>query len=238
MVHALIIHTAFDFLALLLALCSGWLTYRWRFRHDLQQTAASINGLYFVCLSLGSITGAYFFGTLNLHISGVPGFGRSILGALAGAILMVELYKLLYGTKGSTGYIYIIPFCISVIIGRLGCFFSGLEDNTHGIPTGSSWGWDYGDRILRHPVQIYESLSMVAFVVFALITLKYSPNLIIKKGFYFCVGFYATQRFAWEFFKPYEPIIGQLNTFQYLCIAIVTYSVFMVRRETRVYRTA
>lgn len=230
MVNGIIFHTAFDMLAVLLAILSGWLVYRWKFQQALPQTTAKIGRGYFLFLSMGSITGAYIFGTLNLYVSGVPEVGRSILGAVFGATFMVELYKLRRGTSGSTGYVYIIPFTVSVIIGRIGCFLSGIHDHTHGIETNLPWGWDYDDQVLRHPVQLYESLSMVVFLLLTIVTLKCCHNVIVRYGFYMCVGFYAAQRFVWEFFKPYGDVIPPLNVFQVLCLVILLYSAFMVLR--------
>ncbi len=220
-----------------LAVLGGFLVYKWRFQDQLVRTAASVGSGYFLFLSLGSITGAFFFGTLNLYLIDLHEAGRSVLGALFGAILMVELYKLKRGTKGSTGYIYVVPFSICIAVGRLGCFFSGIEDQTAGVSTGLPWGHDFGDGILRHPVQLYESLSMLAFLLFTLGMLRNHPGFIIRYGFYLCAGFYAAQRFVWEFLKPYAPI-GPLDMFQYLCLAIVLYSSVMIYGSRHALRAA
>ncbi len=230
MFFALYGHLLFDVTAICLAVLSGYLTYKWRFQDALPKTAASIDAGYFLFLSAGSITGAYLFGTLNLYFSGIDEIGRSILGALFGAICMVELYKFKKGTSGSTGYIYVIPLTVSIIVGRIGCFLSGVHDHTHGLPTDLPWGRDFGDQIARHPVQIYESFSMLVFLFLILIILKYRSGIVIQYGFYICVGFYAAQRFMWEFLKPYGDVFGPLNIFQVLCLIILVYSVFMIKR--------
>jgi prolipoprotein diacylglyceryltransferase len=36
------------------------------------------------------------------------------------------------------------------------------------------------------------------------------------------------QRFAWEFFKPYAPVLGPLTVFQILSILLLFYAVFML----------
>lgn len=225
----------FDLIAVLLALLCGWLVYKWRFQKSLEHTAASIGTGYFLCLSLGSLGGSYLLGTLNLYISGTPMIGRSILGALFGAIIMVELYKLKNGTKGSTGYIYVIPFCVCIIIGRIGCFLSGLDDNTHGIETASHWGWDYGDGVLRHPVQLYESICMLFFAIIVVLILRSHSEVITRYGFYLCVCFYAAQRFLWEFLKPYGELVTTLNIFQCICLSLIVYSIFMIMKERNVF---
>ena len=233
----LIIHTVFDLIAVACAILGGWLVYRWRFQDQLVKTAASVGSGYFIALSIGSITGSFLFGTLNLYLMDLHEAGRSVLGALVGAIATVELYKLKRGTRGSTGYIYVVPFCIVIAVGRLGCFFSGIEDQTAGIPTALPWGHDFGDGALRHPVQLYESLSMTGFLLFTLAMLKKRRDFIVRYGFYLCAGFYGAERFAWEFLKPYAQL-GPLDMFQYLCILLVLYSSFMIRGAKHAHRTA
>jgi len=228
MLYPYLIHTTFDFLAITLAILSGWIVYRWRFQDSLPKTASRIGHGYFIFLSVGSVVGAYLLGTANLYLSGIHEVGRSVLGALLGATAMVEIYKMRRGTRESTGYIYVVPFSICIIVGRFGCLLSGLHDNTHGIPTNLAWGWDSGDGIPRHPVQLYESFSMLLFLLVTLIILKYHKMIIVRYGFYLCVGFYAFQRFFWEFLKPYHNVAGPLNIFQYACLLMILYSIFMI----------
>jgi phosphatidylglycerol:prolipoprotein diacylglycerol transferase len=51
---------------------------------------------------------------------------------------------------------------------------------------------------------------------------------VIDNGFYLAAGFYAAQRFAWEFFKPYGAVLGPFNLFHLLSLAIVAYASLMV----------
>ncbi len=227
--HSLV-HTAFDMLALALAMAAGWAVIRWRLVGPIEKTAAALGASYFICLMAGSILGAFFFGTLNLYVSGIAGVGRSIVGSLFGAVLAVEIYKAWRGLRPSTGYVYIVPLCVSIIIGRLGCYFSGLEDNTYGTPTTLPWAHDFGDGIGRHPVQLYESFSMLVFLVCALALVARRTDIIVRYGFYMCIGFYAAQRFVWEFLKPYAAVAGPLDIFQFLCMALMGYSIFMIIR--------
>ncbi|MCB1783423.1 MAG: prolipoprotein diacylglyceryl transferase [Alphaproteobacteria bacterium] len=225
------VHMFFDLSAVVLAMVGGGLVYWWRFRGALEKTVTRIGGGYFLALSGGSVLGSYLLGTGNLYLSGEEIVGRSILGALCGAIVTVELYKLFRGARGSTGYIYVVPFCLLVIVGRFGCYFSGMDDHTYGVETSFPWAVDYGDGVLRHPVQLYESLSMAGFLVAVLGLLAVKPQVIVRYGFYLCVGFYAGQRFVWEFFKPYGAVIGGLNLFHIVCLVMVAYSVMMILRE-------
>lgn len=223
------IHLAFDLLAALTALLLTLAVWAWRLRdRPLPQTG---NG-YLAALSLGILLGSYLLGTANLFLSGVPTVGRSILGALIGGIAAVELFKLRSGIRGSTGLVFVPAFSALVIVGRIGCALSGLEDHTYGTATALPWGQDFGDGILRHPVAAYESLAMAGFLAFALIGLARRSPLVLAKGFYLMTGFYALQRLAWEFLKPYAPLISPLTLMHLACLALLAYSVVMLRRPT------
>lgn len=223
------IHLAIDLLAALAAFGMTLAVWAWRLRdRPLPQTT---NG-YLAALSLGILIGSYLLGTANLALSGVPAVGRSILGALFGGIVAVEAFKRVSSIRGSTGLIFVPTFATLVIVGRIGCALSGLEDHTFGLPTSLPWGHDFGDGIPRHPVAAYESLAMAAFLGYALAALARRSPLFLARGFYLMVGFYAAQRFAWEFLKPYAPILGPLNLFHLACLGLLAYAAVMLRRPT------
>ena len=204
--------------------------YRWRLS-DAAARVEPMGAAYALVLVFGAVVGGYGAGTLNLWLSGVPGIGRSIVGALAGAIIVIELFKWRKGIRGSTGLIFVPAFATSVVIGRVGCYLSGLEDNTYGLPTALPWGYDFGDGILRHPVQLYESLSLLLFLAVALIMLARRQPSFMRNGFYLMVLFYAGQRFVWEFLKPYAPIVGPFNLFHFICSGLCCYSIWMIGRR-------
>ena len=149
------IHTAFDLLAAASALTMTALVYRWRLADAGQKIEQAGLG-YALALVVGAVIGGFGAGTLNLWLSGEPGIGRSIVGALAGAIAAIELFKAAKGIRGSTGIIFVSAFATSVMVGRWGCYLSGLDDHTYGTATSLPWGHDFGDGVLRHPVQLYE----------------------------------------------------------------------------------
>jgi prolipoprotein diacylglyceryltransferase len=176
----------------------------------------------------GAGVGAVLFGTANLWLSQQQGLARSIEGAVAGGILAVELYKRGAGITERTGARFALPFAVGVAVGRIGCFLSGLDDFTHGTPTALPWGTDFGDGVLRHPVQLYESAAMTAFaLVYTLFALR-GNAFVIENGFYLAVAFYGAQRFAWEFIKPYGPLVGPLTLFHLLSAAIFAYAALMI----------
>ena len=61
----------------------------------------------------------------------------------------VELAKRACGVTRSTGDQFVWPLAVGTAIGRLGCFFTGLDDHTYGTATRLPWGVDFGDGILR-----------------------------------------------------------------------------------------
>ena len=227
----MLIHTLFDLLALLAAIAiyrlvplatPGMPSEPWR-----------AHRLYIAAGSVGATVGAYFFGSGNLWLSGVPGVARSIEGAIAGAIVGIEALKWRAGLRGSTGLRLVAPLAAAIAVGRIGCFFAGLDDMTYGTPTTLPWGVDFGDGIPRHPVQLYESLSMVAFLtVFAALVSRGGEG-VRRTGFYLFVGVYAAQRFAWEFLKPYGTVIGPFNVFHLLSLALIAYAAIFAHQELR-----
>ncbi len=227
----MLIHALFDLLAAISSLTLTALCVKWRLT-----SAAGVEKLgmaYVVALAVGAVAGGYGAGTLNLHLSGVNSLGRSILGALAGAIAAIELLKRWRGVRQSTGLVFVPAFATSVLVGRLGCYFAGLEDHTYGIATALPWGHDFGDGILRHPVELYESLAMLTFLITALALLAKRNRFFLANGFYIMVLAYACQRFIWEFLKPYAAVAGPFNLFHFICAGLACYAPVMMGKGTQ-----
>jgi phosphatidylglycerol---prolipoprotein diacylglyceryl transferase len=230
--RAMLIHLVFDLLAWASAGLLGWWIGRrgWLAGYSARPRLKD-DPYYFLALALGAMMGAVLFGSLNLGLAGLWTLGHSIAGAIAGGAAAVELYKWVRGISGSTGLPFVAPLALGVAVGRLGCFFAGLPDYTYGTPTHLPWGVNFGDGIPRHPVQLYESAAMLAFLAFWLHVLATRNAGVIRNGFYLFVAWYAVQRFAWEFLKPYPAVIGPFNLFHLICIGLFAYSLFMMRRS-------
>ena len=223
-------HSFFDLLASFCSMIMTVLVYRWRLGAAMTRLENAGLG-YAVALVLGAALGGFGFGTLNLWLSHVPGIGRSIVGALAGGILSIEAFKYLRGIKESTGIIFVPAFATTVVVGRWGCFFAGLADETYGTASTLPWAVDLGDGILRHPVPLYESFAMFLFLMAALILLARRNAWFMANGFYVMVFYYAAQRFAWEFLKPYATLFGPLNLFHLVCLGLACYAFMMMRNS-------
>ena len=219
-------HMAFDALAWAAAAVTLMLLRRTWFAEN--PVGQPLRFGYIAAVLFGAGIGAWAFGTLNGWMSGNPGLARSVEGALAGAIVSIELWKKFNGVNARTGAVYALPLALGIAIGRIGCLLSGLEDFTHGIPTGAAWGWDFGDGIPRHPVQLYESLMMAAFAMLYVAMVLRSSAFWKQNGFYLAVCFYGAQRFSLEFLKPYAAVAGPLTVFQLLSLALIGYSLAML----------
>jgi prolipoprotein diacylglyceryltransferase len=222
-----LVHSLFDLLALLAALAA------YRLVPARTPEPWRLHRLYIPAAAFGAIVGAYAIGSANLWLSGIPGVARSVEGAIAGAIVAVETLKWRVGLRGSTGLRLVAPLAAAIAVGRIGCFFAGLDDMTYGTATTLPWAVDFGDGTLRHPVQLYEAAAMAAFLGLFLLLLRQGHPAAGRTGFYLFVGVYAAQRFVWEFLKPYGTVIGPLNLFHLLSLALLAYACVFARRELR-----
>ena len=224
-------HLLFDLASYLTAALTTLYVRRWATRQP-YPIPERLRGVYFFVLTNGVIIGSLLFGTLNLHISGIADtLGKSILGAIVGGIIAAEVFKAANKLSGSTG-VWLVPgLCLGIAVGRLGCFYGGLADHTYGVASTVPWAVDFGDAVMRHPVQLYEALAMApAFAVSLWLSQRQSQRW-LRQGFYWFALYYATQRFAWEFFKPYADLgLGlQLNLFHLLCLALAGYALVMLQ---------
>ena len=189
-------------------------------------------GFYGMAAGLGAVLGGLVLATANAWLSGVHQVGFSVMGGLLGAIAMLEVFKRRLGVSAPTGIVFAAPFATLVVVGRIGCFLDGLDDFTYGAPTTLPWGVDFGDGVHRHPVQLYESLAMALLLVILLWRLAVQDRLWLLGGFYFTVGWYGLQRFAWEFLKPYATVLGPFNLFHLVCFGLVLYALVRVRQRS------
>ncbi len=219
-----VLHAIFDAAAWLAAGAAAW----WLSRRGLSFPSQSFQLTYLAALVFGAGFGAYLFGTLNLWLSGEGGIARSVEGALAGGIVAVELYKWRAGISSRTGARFALPLAVGIAIGRLGCYFAGLDDFTYGMPTVLPFGHDFGDGILRHPVQLYESAAMAVFALLYGLAVLNRNAFVITNGFYLALACYGAQRFLWEFLKPYGTLIGPFTLFHLLSLSILLYAGVML----------
>lgn len=217
----------------LAAWVSAGLAARWQIRAfpaEAERLALMTGPGYFLALAAGALLGAWLAGSLNTVPVGLAP-SHSIAGALAGGIAGVEVWKWRHGVRESTGGGFVVPLAVGIMVGRLGCLFTGLPDLTYGSPTTLPWAVDLGDGIGRHPVQLYESLAMAMFLLAFVAARRRRAAWATRHGFHAFVTWYGVQRFGWEFLKPYPKLAGPLDLFHLLCLGLIVYGITWWRRD-------
>ena len=162
----------------------------------------------FIGAAFGGFLGGHILGILERPDDWSKGVNwlyfmgnKTILGGLLGGLIGVEFTKKRIGVTTSSGDLMTFPLIFAMIIGRLGCHLEGLEDGTFGNPTTFFMGMNFGDGILRHPVNLYEIIFLAALGFFIKILDKNTP---LSNGSHFrlfMIG-YLCWRFVLEWLKP------------------------------------
>ncbi len=147
---------------------------------------------------------------------------KTVVGGFLGGLAGVELIKKFVGEHHSSGDLFTYPMILGLIIGRIGCFSTGIYEETYGVHTTFFTGMDLGDGILRHPVCLYE--------IFYLICLWIAIHFINKKvqlenGSMFKIFMiaYLFFRFLLDFIKPHQPVFLCFSTIQLACLGGLIY---------------
>ena len=167
--------------------------------------------------------------------------GKTIIGAILGGWIAVELAKRRMGTEVRTGDLLVTPLLIGTIIGRIGCFFAGTVDETFGRATSLPWGIDFGDGLQRHPLQLYEIVFLATY--YLLVERRDHPNFVNGDRFRLYIFSYFGLRFGLEFLKD-SPRILSLDVLQWATLAGMAWclptviSIFQRQRALLVRRLA
>ena len=217
------------------------------FRHiRRRQQAGSLLGPGSFALIVGSLLGAALGNKLAFwienphlwreHAHGMDALlgGQSVVGALLGGWIGVEVAKRITGISRRTGDDFVCPILLGLAIGRIGCFLAGVHDGTHGLPTDMPWGLDLGDGIPRHPTALYEALAAAA----ALLTApRWQARLSGTAGLSFRVFLlgYLAWRLMIDFLKPvsFAYVFGW-SGLQWICAlgaGVLVLGLWLDRRE-------
>lgn len=226
------VHLIFEYLAFFL----GFRYYVWlrRLKND------SISNKNRLSVILGAIVGA-FFGSRLIGFLENPLITfsientiqllntKSIMGGLFGGLIGVEVSKKIINEAQSSGDLFVFPIIIGIIIGRLGCFFSGINEFTYGKETNLFTGLDLGDGLYRHPISLYEILFLFFLFLFLkhiIPRTKHENGLLFKIFMLIYFGF----RFCIEFIKPNVFYIFGLSSIQWLCILCWLYYIQTIKK--------
>jgi prolipoprotein diacylglyceryltransferase len=203
----------------------GYLFYRHQRKRSGDRLADESRWVVIAAAAVGALVGSRLLGLLEY--APVRGFdwrqlviftggGKTIVGGLLGGWLAVELVKRIAHIRSRTGDLFAVPLCIGIAIGRIGCFFAGLADDTCGTPTSLPWGVNFGDGIPRHPTQIYE---IVFLLLLAVLLHRYNTREHINgRAFRIFMAAYLGWRVLVDFIKP-QPLWHGLNVIQWACLA-------------------
>ena len=193
-----------------------------------------INDANRTLIIIGATFGAFFFSRVvgalenpqtlihTRHILLYLYANKTIVGGLLGALLVVEITKKIIHEKNSSGDLFTYPLILAMMIGRIGCFFSGLTEDTYGTVTRSFLGIDFGDGLYRHPVTLYE-IGFLALLWVVLVGVEKRINLANGYRFQFFMIAYLAFRFVLDFIKPHYTYFMGLGTIQLYCVAGLLY---------------
>lgn len=155
--------------------------------------------------------------------------GLAFLGGLAGGILggyvCCKINRISVGKMADTAS---IPIAMGYAIARIGCLLNGC---CYGLPTNVAWAMNAaGDGILRHPTQIYASLSgLVIFTILVLFDRR--RNKADGQSMVLFIGLYSIGRFIVEFFRVApRNYFAPLTITQVVCmgIALIAFTMFVL----------
>ena len=167
---------------------------------------------------VGAAIGCRLLACFDTPHAAVP--GKTVVGGIIGGIFAVEVAKRRLGVTTATGDLFAIPIALGIAIGRIGCFLTGLTDDTYGTVTTLALGVDFGDGIKRHPVQLYE----IAFLLVLIPMLKTFWKRQRSQGdtFKLFVITYMVWRLIVDCLKPAGRIAG-LSAIQIACLVMLVY---------------
>jgi phosphatidylglycerol---prolipoprotein diacylglyceryl transferase len=188
-------------------------------------------------IALGAFCGAMIGAKLPFVLSDWEGLksgrawfdgGKTIVLGLVGGYFGVESVKWSLGIRIKTGDSFAVPVPAAVAIGRLGCFVGGC---CFGKPTTLPWGVDFGDGLLRHPTQLYETAfhAMMALVLAWMRGRGMFRGQLIK--LYIIV--YLIYRFLTEFLRPEPAIYARLTGYQWAAMALAPVFVLLWAQDAR-----
>lgn len=227
-------HPVFETLGIFL----GMRFYFYLKRNSTEKLSFNTSAAVLIGATAGALLGSKLIGNLENPYILFENFSfkrfwtnNTIVGGLTFGLIGVELAKKIIGHKESTGDLIVFPLILAIIIGRIGCFLTGIHEETYGLPTDSIFGMHLGDEYLRHPVALYE----IVFLIFLWFELKMiSRKNKYVSGFIFQLFMlsYFSFRFLLDFIKPRVEIIWNLGTIQLVCLSVIIYYIYKIKSGT------
>ncbi len=156
--------------------------------------------------------------------------GKSILGALLGGYLAVEIAKRAVGFRGVTGDWFAAITPVGIIIGRFGCLLHGC---CLGVACSPAWySLTDGQGVTRWPAVPVEILfNGTALLVFFVLRRSHS---LLGQHFHLYLMAYGVFRFAHEFVRETPHILGPFSGYQLAALAVFALGAGGFRHRQRV----
>ena len=186
-----------------------------------------LSGREKLAVGLGAFCGGMIGAKLPFVLADWQGFldgtawlddGKTIMAGLVGGYFGAQLAEWVLGIRTKTCDAFAVPVAAAVAVGRLACFSAGC---CHGEVTSLPWGVDFGDGLLRHPTQLYES----AFHLAAAVVLYRLHRRQILQGQLVRVYLiaYFVYRFITEFIRPEPGLWLGLTGYQLAALVLVPF---------------
>ena len=209
-------HAIFESLAYLVAFTA----YFWLRRQSEDPISHNERWWIITAAMAGAAVGSTLLAYADVPFASSQPPGKTIVGGLVGGWIAVEWIKKIRRLSIRTGDLLALPLTLGIAVGRIGCFLTGLSDQTYGNPTSLPWGVDFGDGIHRHPTQLYEIAFLLGLALLLRLFME-RPHLngdIFKA---FMIG-YMGWRLAIDFLKP-GLRFGGLTSIQWTCLLVLLY---------------
>jgi prolipoprotein diacylglyceryltransferase len=212
-----------------------------------RQENLRINKLQQLGIAIGGLVGATLAAKLPFILGADPATGlwgawlsdgKTILWALVGGYLGVEVAKWSLHVSTSTGDTFVIPVALAIATGRVGCLLYGC---CYGIETDQTWGVRFvgapdGGTVLRHPAQLYEIVFHVSFALVAWIGIGNPRAPSFLKGNWMPIYMiaYAGFRFGSEYWRPEQRLAANLTFYQWSAVVIaISFALLLVYRAAK-----
>jgi len=147
---------------------------------------------------------------------------KTVMGGILFSFLFVSLFNRFSANKVDTSDAFARGAISMMLIGRLGCIF---QHCCFGIEV--SWGIDFGDGVLRAPVQMIE--AVVLLVIFVMIHYFHVKQIFKGQRLFLLFLTYGVVRFVLEFYR--EPIADShygLGFYQWIAFTIAGIGLWQV----------
>ncbi len=154
--------------------------------------------------------------------------GKSYFGALLGAFIALNIYKVVSKQKGKFGDRFVVPLCISGAIGKIGCFLNGC---CGGIAVSSPLWMRMSPGQAHYPVQLFEAAFQ--FLCGILFFYLHKTKRIPGAHFALYMLFYMLFRFLIEYIRTEPKVLLGSSVYQWMALLFfpVFFLIFLQRSK-------